>query len=154
VTVRWTTLVAAVVAGRSGLEASVPLAAAAMLLSVFAASNLWLMWKIGAGRSRAIPGVAAALVSAGVLLLSWFLLGSGGVLNPASDEILAAFERPDGDGPGPTPPYQPMSLDRVEWEHISRVLIDCGGNVSEAARILGIHRRSLQRKLATYPARR
>ncbi|HJV89021.1 MAG TPA: response regulator [Holophagaceae bacterium] len=39
------------------------------------------------------------------------------------------------------------SLDRVEWEHIQRVLADAGGNVSEAARRLGLHRRSLQRKL-------
>ena len=54
----------------------------------------------------------------------------------------------------PTPPLQPMSLDRVEWEHINRVLVDCGGNVSEAARMLGLHRRSLQRKLAKYPSRR
>jgi two-component system, response regulator RegA len=42
----------------------------------------------------------------------------------------------------------------VEWEHINRVLSDCGGNVSQAARILGIHRRSLQRKLAKYPTPR
>jgi two-component system, response regulator RegA len=46
------------------------------------------------------------------------------------------------------------TLARVEWEHISRVLADCGGNVSRAARALGIHRRSLQRKLAKYPAPR
>jgi two-component system response regulator RegA len=39
------------------------------------------------------------------------------------------------------------SLARVEWEHIHAVLIDCGGNISEAARVLGLHRRSLQRKL-------
>jgi two-component system response regulator RegA len=70
-----------------------------------------------------------------------------------TDEILAAFER----GPGAadtTPPLHAMSLDRVEWEHINRVLVDCGGNISEAARVLGIHRRSLQRKLAKFPARR
>ena len=70
-----------------------------------------------------------------------------------TDEILSAFER----GPGATdaaPPLQAMSLDRVEWEHINRVLVDCGGNISEAARVLGIHRRSLQRKLAKFPARR
>ena len=46
------------------------------------------------------------------------------------------------------------SLARVEWEHINRVLADCGGNISEAARVLGIHRRSLQRKLAKFPAPR
>jgi two-component system response regulator RegA len=43
------------------------------------------------------------------------------------------------------------SLARVEWEHINRVLADAGGNVSEAARRLGLHRRSLQRKLAKLP---
>jgi two-component system, response regulator RegA len=40
---------------------------------------------------------------------------------------------------------------RVEWEHIQRVLADCEGNISQAARLLGIHRRSLQRKLSKYP---
>jgi two-component system response regulator RegA len=45
------------------------------------------------------------------------------------------------------------SLARVEWEHIQRVLADCGGNVSQAARVLGIHRRSLQRKLFKNPPR-
>ncbi|MGH9139921.1 MAG: response regulator transcription factor, partial [Vicinamibacterales bacterium] len=43
------------------------------------------------------------------------------------------------------------SLARVEWEHIQRVLADCGGNLSLAARLLGIHRRSLQRKLSKDP---
>ena len=70
-----------------------------------------------------------------------------------ADEILAAFERGSGAG-NAAPPLHAMSLDRVEWEHINRVLVDCGGNISEAARVLGIHRRSLQRKLAKYPTRR
>ena len=43
------------------------------------------------------------------------------------------------------------SLARAEWEHIQRVLADCDGNVSESARRLGLHRRSLQRKLHKYP---
>ena len=46
------------------------------------------------------------------------------------------------------------SLDRVEWEYLQRVMADCGGNVSEAARRLGMHRRSLQRKLAKFPVPR
>lgn len=46
---------------------------------------------------------------------------------------------------------QTPSLARVEWEHIQRVLTDCDGNISLAARKLGIHRRSLQRKLAKLP---
>src|SRR5215475_1570238 len=43
------------------------------------------------------------------------------------------------------------SLARVEWEHIQRVLSDCNGNISQAAKLLGIHRRSLQRKLSKFP---
>ena len=43
------------------------------------------------------------------------------------------------------------SLARAEWEHINRVLADCEGNISEAARRLGLHRRSLQRKLQKRP---
>jgi two-component system response regulator RegA len=69
------------------------------------------------------------------------------------DQVLAAFERggrPREDVDQPPPGVAP-SLARVEWEHIQRVLADCEGNITKAARILGIHRRSLQRKLAHYP---
>ena len=54
----------------------------------------------------------------------------------------------------PEPPLEVPSLARVEWEHINRVLAECGGNISKAARLLGLQRRSLQRKLAKYPVRR
>lgn len=69
-----------------------------------------------------------------------------------ADEILAAFDRDsaDPDDAARTDLTTP-SLARAEWEHINRVLADCGGNVSEAARRLGLHRRSLQRKLQKYP---
>jgi two-component system response regulator RegA len=69
-----------------------------------------------------------------------------------ADDIVAAFAR--GGAPPLAPPdteYRAPSLARAEWEHINRVLSDCGGNISEAARRLGIHRRSLQRKLQKYP---
>jgi two-component system response regulator RegA len=65
-----------------------------------------------------------------------------------ADQILAAFDGPPAKG---APPQTVPSLARVEWEHIQRVLADCDGNVSQAARLLGIHRRSLQRKLSKYP---
>jgi two-component system, response regulator RegA len=65
-----------------------------------------------------------------------------------ADQILAAFEKSGVKSP---PPRTAPSLARVEWEHIQRVLTDCGGNISQAARVLGIHRRSLQRKLGKYP---
>lgn len=71
------------------------------------------------------------------------------------DEILAAFARKTQAPEAPPPRAIPVpSLARVEWEHINRVLADVDGNVSEAARRLGIHRRSLQRKLSKIPTRR
>lgn len=66
-----------------------------------------------------------------------------------ADDILAAFERSDVELPEEVTPdvAEVPSLARAEWEHIHRILADCEGNISEAARRLGIHRRSLQRKL-------
>jgi two-component system response regulator RegA len=67
-----------------------------------------------------------------------------------ADQIIAAFDQPGVSASGrAAAPVQPLA--RVEWEHIQRVLADCDGNVSHAARLLGIHRRSLQRKLSKYP---
>ena len=70
-----------------------------------------------------------------------------------ADQILAAFEQAERNGEPSlrSPAVQPLA--RVEWEHIQRVLADCDGNVSQAARLLGIHRRSLQRKLSKDPVR-
>lgn len=61
-------------------------------------------------------------------------------LKPGADEV--------------EPPTQVASLARAEWEHIQRVLDECDGNISQAARLLGIHRRSLQRKLSKMPVSR
>lgn len=57
--------------------------------------------------------------------------------------LLAARE-----GSAPAPPDNPMSADRVRWEHIQRVYELCGHNISETARRLNMHRRTLQRILA------
>ncbi len=75
------------------------------------------------------------------------------IAKPAdADMVIAAFGRTDPLEAGPrADDYLPPSLARTEWEHIQRVLSDCGGNVSEAARRLGLHRRTLQRKLNTLP---
>jgi len=68
------------------------------------------------------------------------------------DDIIAAFERSEGRAEiGELSEADVPSLARVEWEHIHRVLQDCGGNISKAARLLGLHRRSLQRKLQRDP---
>jgi two-component system, response regulator RegA len=69
-----------------------------------------------------------------------------------ADEIIAALHgtQTEKKQPGAETP----SLARAEWEHIQRVLADTNNNISEAARRLGIHRRSLQRKLHKYPPAR
>lgn len=67
-----------------------------------------------------------------------------------ANEVIAAFE---GEGANESPPSVP-SLARVEWEHIQRVLHSCDGNLSAAARLLGLHRRTLQRKLNKTPSSR
>jgi two-component system response regulator RegA len=51
------------------------------------------------------------------------------------------------------PAFAAPPLKRLEWEHIQRVLAECEGNISEAARRLGLHRRTLQRKLSKRPVR-
>jgi two-component system response regulator RegA len=71
-----------------------------------------------------------------------------------ADEILSAYERvTSGEAESIDPSPSVPSLARVEWEHMQRVLADCDGNISQAAKVLGLHRRSLQRKLAKYPPR-
>ena len=70
-----------------------------------------------------------------------------------ADQILAAFEA-DLDAPSAEPEYSVPSLAKVEREHIERVLRECNGNISKAARVLGMHRRTLQYKLAKFPVRR
>lgn len=73
-----------------------------------------------------------------------------------ADQIVRALgsegPRLGGDGTLP-PPDVPPPLKRLEWEHIQRILGETGGNISEAARRLGMHRRTLQRKLAKHPVR-
>ncbi|MDA9824969.1 ActR/PrrA/RegA family redox response regulator transcription factor [Alphaproteobacteria bacterium] len=67
------------------------------------------------------------------------------------DQITAALTQ-SGDEM-PPPPQDPMSADRVRWEHIQRVYEQCGRNVSETARRLRMHRRTLQRILSKHAPR-
>jgi two-component system response regulator RegA len=76
-------------------------------------------------------------------------LGAVNYLNKPADaeEIEAALL-----GKRPPPPVDEVpSLDRQEWEYLNRILADCSGNISEAARRLKMHRRTLQRKLQKHP---
>lgn len=67
-----------------------------------------------------------------------------------ADDVIAALHRDAGDARAAIE-AQPLSVERLEWEHIQRVLTDCAGNISETARRLRMHRRTLQRKLTKRP---
>jgi len=69
-----------------------------------------------------------------------------------ADEIVAAFGRDQGDAGAPVS-SRPLSVERLEWEHIQKVLSENTGNVSATARALNMHRRTLQRKLGKKPSR-
>lgn len=71
------------------------------------------------------------------------------------DAIVAAFvEAPDvAPAHDLAPPTDPLSVSRLEWEHIQRVLHEHDGNISSTARALKMHRRTLQRKLAKRPVK-
>jgi two-component system response regulator RegA len=70
------------------------------------------------------------------------------------DEILLALQHTAAPAPAAAAAQpKPLSVRRAEWEHIQRVLANHGGNISAAARALGIHRRTLQRKLRKRPVR-
>ena len=68
-----------------------------------------------------------------------------------ADDITASLLETEKALPGP--PEDPMSADRVRWEHIQRVFEQCGRNVSETARRLKMHRRTLQRILNKHAPR-
>jgi two-component system response regulator RegA len=97
---------------------------------------------------REHPHIKVAMISGYVTIdaaVAATLSGADAVLakpvRPA--EILRRLEQ----GPREPDLDETISLARVEYEHIARVLADCNGNISEASRRLGIHRHSLQRKL-------
>ena len=71
-----------------------------------------------------------------------------------ADRILMAFEVEPEPLQEQRLEYEIPSLARLEWEHIERVLRECNGNISKAARVLGMHRRTLQHKLAKFPVPR
>jgi two-component system, response regulator RegA len=69
-----------------------------------------------------------------------------------ADEVVAALNKVEGDS-SLYVSDSPLSVDRLEWEHIQRVLTEHDGNVSATARALKMHRRTLQRKLNKRPVK-
>jgi len=71
-----------------------------------------------------------------------------------ADQVVQALRsRAHTAGEHSAPVFAAPPLKRLEWEHIQRMLAECDGNISEAARRLGMHRRTLQRKLSKRPVR-
>ena len=113
---------------------------------------------------RLIPQLLQALPELNIVVLTGYSsiatavqaikLGASNYLcKPANaDEILVAFEQPAS---GAVEVVEtPISVNRLEWEHIQKVLAKNHGNISATARALGMHRRTLQRKLQKRPVRR
>lgn len=112
-----------------------------------------------------IPALRARLPDARILVLTGYAsittaieaikLGATYYLaKPAdADAVISALHR---DAPQPDLPVaaEPMSVNLLTWEHMQKVLNECGGNISEAARRMNMHRRTLQRKLQKYPPRK
>lgn len=69
-----------------------------------------------------------------------------------ADDVVTALQREEGDATV-SPAGQPLSVKRLEWEHLQKVLIEHDGNISAAARAMKMHRRTLQRKLAKRPVK-
>ena len=111
---------------------------------------------------RLLPALRSRLPAARIVILTGFgsIVTAVQAMRDGADDylpkpvalkdVLASFE----DGPAAPPDYPTMSPRRLEWEHIQRVLTEEEGNVSRAARRLGMHRRTLQRKLLKRPVRR
>lgn len=70
-----------------------------------------------------------------------------------ADEIVRSLDKTEGDA-STCIEEQPVSLKRMEWEHLQKVLVEHDGNISAAARAMGMHRRTLQRKLQKKPVAR
>jgi len=70
-----------------------------------------------------------------------------------AEQILTALNKVEADAEVEVT-EQPMSVNRLEWEHIQKVLKEHEGNISATARALGMHRRTLQRKLSKRPVKR
>lgn len=109
-------------------------------------------------RLKALEGQTKILVLTGYASIATAVeaikLGAAYYLSkPAdADDIVAAFHRESGNESAPVN-EKPLSMNRLEWEHINRVLMEHTGNISATAKALGMHRRTLQRKLNKRPAK-
>jgi len=108
-----------------------------------------------AGLKGAHPGIAIVVLTGYASIATAVAAVKRGAVNylakPAkADDILRALAGKE-QLPAEAEDYSPMSVERLEWEHIQKVLREHDGNISATARSLGMYRRTLQRKLAKKP---
>ena len=122
----------------------------------------------GASGLTLIPKIRISNPKCGIVMLTGYAsiataveaikLGANNYLTkPANtDEILTALfsETSIDSAEHSTESNTPMSVNRLEWEHIQKVLAENNGNISATSRALGMHRRTLQRKLQKHPVKR
>lgn len=151
---------------RRGFAVSVARDAASALQAMLAAPQMVVLDLNLAGESglRLLPQLRALSADSRILVLTGYAsiatavdavkLGAVNYLaKPASaDDILQALGNIAAN-PEQALPDSTMSLRRVSWEHLQRVLAEHGGNISATARALNMHRRTLQRMLAKRPVR-
>ena len=130
-----------------------PVAAAVLDLNLAGSSGLDLIAPLRRLHPRARLLVLTGYGSIANALQAVRLGADDYLTKPADADQIAAALHGNNTNPAPTRATVP-TLDRLEWEHIQRILTDTGGNISESARLLGIDRRSLQRKLAKFPPAR
>lgn len=143
--------------GQEAVDAARRQAFAYVTVDLHLASDSGLQWI--APLRQALP-LARILVLTGYASIATAVqaikLGADDYLaKPANaDSILAALQYQHAqENPGSAMAYAaPLTVDRLEWEHIQRVLAEHQGNISSTARALSMHRRTLQRKLAKKPA--
>lgn len=137
---------------KAAIDASVP-AFAVVDLKLPDGSGLEVVESLHAASKAARMVVLTGYASIATAVEAVKLGATNYIMKPASaDEILRALEEAE---PDPQVPIAepPVSVARLEWEHIQRVLAEHDGNISATARALRMHRRTLQRKLAKRPAR-
>lgn len=107
---------------------------------------------LGAARIIVLTGYGSIATAVEAMRLG----ANGYLVKPCNaDQVLAElFGEPSAPGAEDTERDPIPSLARLEREHIERVLVECGGNVTKAAKVLGIHRRTLQYKLAKFTPER
>ena len=127
-------------------------------LKMEGASGLTLIPKIKTSNPKCAIVILTGYASIATAVEAIKLGANNYLTKPANtDEILTALFSETNNIVSSEQPIKsntPMSINRLEWEHIQKVLTEHGGNISATSRALGMHRRTLQRKLQKHPVKR